>query len=112
MPSAAHLRVSLILCSSRSNTQGELRALEGSRVSSKSPSRVRDRDKGVAGRNRREKYFPYEGSLIYPPGKSMIFYKKGNKKIELVAKPYLVSNFKWIVYVSNLVSNLSEKYWC
>ena len=32
--------------------------LEGHIVSSKSPSRVHDRDKGVAGRNGREKYFP------------------------------------------------------
>ena len=111
-PSATNLTVSLFLCSSESNVRGKSRALEGHRVSWKSSSRVWDGDKGVAGRNRREKYFPYEGSLIYPPGKLMIFYKKGNKKIELVAKPYLVSNFKWIVYVSNLVSNLSEKYWC
>ena len=50
-PSAAHLTVSLYLCSSRSNAQGELRPLEGHCVSWKSPSRVQDRDEGVAGRN-------------------------------------------------------------
>ena len=38
--SAAHLKVSLYLCSSQSNGQGESRALEGRRVGSKSPSRV------------------------------------------------------------------------
>ena len=53
-PSAAHLMVSLYLCSSGSNARGESRAGEGRRVSSKSPSRVRDGDKGVAGRNWRE----------------------------------------------------------
>ena len=41
-PSAAHLTVSLFLCGSGINAWGELRALEGHQVSSKSPSRVRD----------------------------------------------------------------------
>ena len=36
--------VSLYLCSSGSNARGESRALEGRRVSSKSPSRVPDGD--------------------------------------------------------------------
>ena len=53
-PSAAHPTVSLYLCSSGSNARGESRAREGRRVSSKSPSRVRYGDEGVAGRNRRE----------------------------------------------------------
>ena len=53
-PSAAHLTVSLYLCSSGSNARGESRAREGRCVSSKSPSRVRDGDEGVAGRNGRE----------------------------------------------------------
>ena len=52
--STAHLTVSLYLCSSGSNAWGESRAREGCRVSSKSPSRVRDGDEGVAGRNGRE----------------------------------------------------------
>ena len=43
-PSAAHLAVSLYLCSFGSNARGESRAREGRRVSSKSPSRVRDGD--------------------------------------------------------------------
>ena len=51
---AEHLMVSLYLCSSGSNARGELRAQEERRVSSKSPSRVRDGDEGVAGRNGRE----------------------------------------------------------
>ena len=52
--SAAHLTVSLYLCSSGSNARGESRAREGRRVSSKSPLRVWDGDEGVAGRNGRE----------------------------------------------------------
>ena len=62
-PCAAHLMVSLYLCSSGSNAQGESRAREARRVSSKSPSRVRDRDEGVAGTNKPEKWFPNEGTL-------------------------------------------------
>ena len=53
-PNAPHLMVSLFLCSSRSKERGQSRALEARRVSSKSPTKVRDRDKGVAVRNRRE----------------------------------------------------------
>ena len=34
---------------------------------------VWDRDRGVAGRNGREKCFPDEGSSICPPDKSMIY---------------------------------------
>ena len=71
--------MSLYLCSSGSNARGEARALEGRRVSSNSPSRARDGDKEVAGRNGREECFPDEGSLI--------FYKKETEKIELVARP-------------------------
>ena len=66
-PSAAHLRVALYLCSSGSNARGESRALEGRRVSLKSPSRVREGDEGVAGRN------------IY-------VIKKQTEKIELVTR--------------------------
>ena len=39
-PSAPHLTVSLYLCSSGSNAQGESRAREGRHVSSKSPSNL------------------------------------------------------------------------
>ena len=42
-------------------------------------------DKGVAERNRRETYFSDDGSLICPPGKSIIFLQ-GNKE-ELVDRP-------------------------
>ena len=52
----ASLTVSLMLCSAGSNATGESRALEGCSVSSKSPTRVRVGDQGVAGRNGREKY--------------------------------------------------------
>ena len=51
VPSTTHLRVSLFLWSAGSNARGKSRALEGRRVSSKSPSRVQDRDEGVARRN-------------------------------------------------------------
>ena len=39
----------------------------------------------------------------------MIFHKKETEKIELVARPDLVSNFKQKVFVSNLVSNFKRK---
>ena len=61
-----------LLCSSGSNVRGESRALEGHCVSLKSPSRVRDGDEGVAGRNGREKYFPQRGVIDY--------FQKGNRK--------------------------------
>ena len=48
------LSLSLFLISSRSNAQGASRAPEGCCVNSKSPSRVRDWDEEVAGRNGRE----------------------------------------------------------
>ena len=75
MPSKAHLTVSLFLCSSGSNARGKSRALEGRRVNSKSPLRVRDGDEGVAERNYKKNYSP-DWSLICPPIKSMIFHKK------------------------------------
>ena len=53
-PSATQLTVSLYLCSSGSNARGKLSALEGRRVSSKSPSKFRDRHKRVAGRKRQK----------------------------------------------------------
>ena len=85
-PSAAHLTVSLFLC--RSTHEPSSGALEECRLSSQSPSRVRDRDKVVAGRNWREKFSPDKWSLICLSGKSMIFLKKREtEKIELVARP-------------------------
>ena len=83
--------VFLHLWSSGSNAQDALRALEEChRVSSKSPSRVQDRDEGVAGRSVRG--VPDEGSLIYAPGKSMLFYEKETEKIELMARPGFYQN--------------------
>ena len=55
-------------------------------VSTKCPSRLWDGDNWLAGRTE-EKWFLDEGSLIGPPGKSMILYKKETQKIELVARP-------------------------
>ena len=61
-----------------------MRALEGCHVNSKSPSRVRDGEEGVAGRNRREKHFLTRQVVI----KSIIFFpKRKNETIELVAGP-------------------------
>ena len=64
-------------------------ALEGHRVSSKKPSRVRgDRDEGVAGRNGREYCFPEKGVIDLPSRQIDDFSQKGNrKKIELEARP-------------------------
>ena len=42
----------------------------------KSALRVRGGDEGVAGRNVREKCYPYKGSLNCLPGKSMVFNQK------------------------------------
>ena len=72
VPCAVHLTVPLYLCSSGSNARGESRALEGCGVISKSPSRFRDGDEGVAGRSTTEMCFPDEESFICFPGKWMI----------------------------------------
>ena len=68
--------------------EARLWPLKGALSAQKSPSRVQDGDKEVAGSYGREKYFPNEGSLICPPGKSMIFLEKKNRK-KLVAGPEL-----------------------
>ena len=82
-------RENTILCSSVNNAQGESRALEGRRVSSKSPSRVRDREEGVAGRNGREKHFR-QGVIDLTSRQINDFLQKGKqKKIELVFRPGL-----------------------
>ena len=44
-PSITHLTVSLYLCSSRSNARGMLKALEGRRVSSETPSHEQNFDR-------------------------------------------------------------------
>ena len=40
----------------------------------------------LLGGTKENNIFPSEGSLIYPPGKSMNFHKKETEKIELVAR--------------------------
>ena len=77
----ANLMVSFLLSGSGSNALVESRAPEGRHVSSKSPSSVRDRDEGVASRNRREKYFFGKSDAM------IFFYKMETEKIELVARP-------------------------
>ena len=72
-PSAAHLTVSLYLCSSGSNARGESVDLEERCVSLKLPLRDRDSDEVVAGKNCRELCFSTRGSLICPKGKLIIF---------------------------------------
>ena len=65
------------------------RALQGARVSSKNPSRVWDRYKGVAGRNRWEKY-PPRWMVIYLPSRQIndrYFSWKENWQSELVCTP-------------------------
>ena len=52
-----------------------MRAIEWHHVSSKNPSRVPNRDEGVAGRNGGEKSFLGKESFISPPGKSIMFHK-------------------------------------
>ena len=62
-PGVVHQTVSLYLCSSASNARGESRAREGRRVSSKSPSRVWDRDKGSCWEERKRIVFPRGGVI-------------------------------------------------
>ena len=50
-----------------------------------SPSRVRDGDEGVAGKNGREQCFPNEGSLICPTGN--FSHKKETEKVESLSRP-------------------------
>ena len=58
-----------------------MRALEGHCVSSKSPSRDRDRDKGVAGRTEEKSIFQKRVFV------NDFFTKKETEKNELVARP-------------------------
>ena len=63
-------------------------ALEGCHVSSRSPSRVLEGDKGVVGTNVRELFLPEKGSLICPPSKLLIFIfyqQSGSPNIVLLA---------------------------
>ena len=89
---AAIQPVSLFLFISKSNARGKSRPLEveGCRVSSKSPSRVWNGDEAVAGRNRRDQYFPNKGSLICLPGKSMIFYRSGPLKFDCLHPTWFI----------------------
>ena len=64
-PRAAHLKMPLILCSYGNNAQGESRALEGRRVSYKSPSRLQNIYERVDGMNKREQYSSRYGIIFY-----------------------------------------------
>ena len=69
-PRVTRLTVVLYLCS---NARDKSRTLEWRRVSSKSPSRVWDGDKAIAGRGKEQKSVPpTRGSLICPSGKFLI----------------------------------------
>ena len=59
-----YLHLTVYHCSFGSNELGESRAPKGLCVRSKSPSRVRDGDEGIHGRNGGEKYFLKEEALI------------------------------------------------
>ena len=69
--------------------KARLSALEGPRVSSKSPSKVRDGGKGVARRNRREKCFPLTKGHSWFAWRANQWSKENRKiiLIELVARP-------------------------
>ena len=71
------------LCSSGSNARGELRALEGRRVSSKKPFDGPRRRRGSWWEERKRN--PDEGSLVCPPGSRQIddFSRKGKKEEKL-----------------------------
>ena len=71
-PSAAHLAVFLILCSSVSNTRGELRALEVGPCQLKKPFKAPYGDKGVAGWNIGEQVFLDDG-IFFEEGFSHIW---------------------------------------
>ena len=73
----AHLTVSLFRFGSNARS-GKSWAFERRRVS---PSRVQDRDQGVAGRSGGDMFFFNDGSLISPPDKSMMVYKKEKEKM-------------------------------
>ena len=49
-------------------------ALEGRRVSSKSPFKVRERDEGVVGRNYRDKCFPTRGQFALKANQLFLSY--------------------------------------
>ena len=84
---AAHLlTMFLFLCISVRNTWGQWRALEGRRVSSKRPSRFRDRDKGVAGAE--EKNSPIRGHCFCFALQSNRWFRL---KLSVNLKTYLIS---------------------
>ena len=80
--------ISLVL--EATHARGEPRALEGHRLGRKSPSRVRDGDKLLDGRNGQEKCFLYQ-EVIDLPSKQIYDFtqKRKQKKLELVARPVL-----------------------
>ena len=67
VPRLPRLMVSLLLCSSGSNARHEVsRGLLKGIVSAQKALQARDGEKGVAGRNGREEYFPDEGLIDLP----------------------------------------------
>ena len=73
--------VSLLLCSSGSNARHEVsRGLLKGIVSAQKALQARDGEKGVAGRNGREEYFPDEGLIDLPSSQLNDFVEKENRK--------------------------------
>ena len=97
-PSAAHLSASMSLCSSRRNARGELRALEGRRVSSKSPPRLRKGNEWFAERNTKEKCVSQEVLLI--------FALRANQWFFTYLGPLI---FDWIFDCSNICSEVFQQ---
>ena len=89
--SMAHLKAPYkrcpCFCSSGSNAWCKSRAIQGSETE------TRELLEGTT----ENSVSPNEGSLIGPPGKSMIFHKKETEKIELVARPEKNVNFRILI---------------
>ena len=79
MPSAAHLSVSLNLCSSGSNKQGNRGPLKGAMSAQKALQRVPDGDEGGGGKNAREVFTPMMGYCFKQTND--LFFKKDTEKL-------------------------------
>ena len=84
-PSSTHLTVSLLICDSGSNARGESRGPWRAQFQLKKPFKGLRQRQRSCWEDRKRKLFRRNGSLICPPGKSMLRKKKETEKIELVA---------------------------
>ena len=94
-PSVPHLIVSLYLCTSVINERDEVER----RVSSKSPSRVQNREERVAGGNGGQKCFPKRGHLLAQRANQWLFNLLDFPKIWMLAhSPWFT--WWWVFYGS------------